>query len=317
MVLPPPKKLAKKDLLARIVLDVGIDKVSKAPVRFTEHDAARHVAIMGGTGAGKSMLTVTVIRQARIQGIGCCMIDPHGQTIRQIMLSEAAKEKPDEQTLHLLEPGPDCLFSFDPFEGLLHPGESPTSLSYRARLAAKVDRVVRTVTREVKTADLDAMNRLRRWITNTFTACAQAMDNQGTHLGLSKALILLQPNHPQFESTYQRVVEFLPDETHADFDKLLSEQRNPHRQEQWVESTINRLRKILGPLVETIFDQRAPSINFKEIIQKGHLLLVNLEETEYLSAEQARVIGDLIISEMMMTARHIPEGEPRILPLYR
>ena len=82
---------------------------------------------MGGTGAGKSMLTVTVIRQARIQGIGCCMIDPHGQTIRQIMLSEAAKEKPDEQTLHLLEPGPDCLFSFDPFEGLLHPGESPTS----------------------------------------------------------------------------------------------------------------------------------------------------------------------------------------------
>ena len=107
------------------------------------------------------------------------------------------------------------------------------------------------------------------------------------------------------------MVEFLPDETHADFDKLLSEQRNPHRQEQWVESTINRLRKILGPLVETIFDQRAPSINFKEIIQKGHLLLVNLEETEYLSAEQARVIGDLIISEMMMTARHIPEGERR------
>ena len=31
MLLPPPKKLAKKDLLARIVLDVGIDKSVKRP----------------------------------------------------------------------------------------------------------------------------------------------------------------------------------------------------------------------------------------------------------------------------------------------
>ena len=311
MVLPPPKKQARTDLLARLVLDVGIDKVSKAPVGFTEHDAARHCAIMGGTGGGKSKLTETMIRQARIQGVGCCLIDPHGQTVRQILLSEAAKEKPDERTLHLLEPGPDRLFSFDPFEGLLHPGESPTSLSYRARQAARVDRVVRTVAREVRTADLDAMNRLRRWLTNAFTACSQALDTQGTHLGLSKALILLQPNHPEFPATYARVVEFLPDEIHADFDKLLSERCNPHRQEQWVESSINRLRKILGPLVETIFDQRAPSINFKKIIQNGELLLVNLEETEYLSAEQARVIGDLIICELIATARQIPEGERR------
>ncbi len=68
------------------------------PVRVTCDDRMRHTCIMGQTGTGKTVLLESMILQDIKMGRGCCFIDPHGDSIENI-LHEYPEERTDDLVL--------------------------------------------------------------------------------------------------------------------------------------------------------------------------------------------------------------------------
>jgi hypothetical protein len=57
----------------------------KKPICFERDDRRRHSYVLGQTGTGKSWLMVRMIIQDIYNGDGCCFIDPHGQAAEMIL----------------------------------------------------------------------------------------------------------------------------------------------------------------------------------------------------------------------------------------
>ena len=56
------------------------------------------------------------------------------------------------------------------------------------------------------------------------------------------------------------------------------------------------------PIVKAIFSSSDNTIDFRSIIAKRGVLLVNLRKTDYFSADQRNAIGGLLIHEIFSTA---------------
>lgn len=68
------------------------------PVLLTADDRTRHAFIIGATGTGKSTLMETTILQNIKAGLGCAVIDPHGEMV-QSLLSAIPKERAEDVIL--------------------------------------------------------------------------------------------------------------------------------------------------------------------------------------------------------------------------
>jgi hypothetical protein len=55
------------------------------PVRIKAQDRRRHVYIVGKTGTGKSMLLLNMIKHDIETGKGVCVVDPHGDLVNQVL----------------------------------------------------------------------------------------------------------------------------------------------------------------------------------------------------------------------------------------
>ncbi len=85
---PPPENLPKDG----VVLGRSVYRGDSRLVRMTDDDRRRHLYIIGQTGTGKSRLMLNMAIQDMQQGKGCCIIDPHGELIDD-MLQRVPKER--------------------------------------------------------------------------------------------------------------------------------------------------------------------------------------------------------------------------------
>lgn len=288
---------------------LGTDE-SSITFRAEEELLTTHMAIFGGTRYGKSKLFELICRQLLLHGRGFAFIDPHSDTAddllsflacyrrtRPFICEQVRYLKPDEQ-----------LFSFDPFR--YHPDpddpEGNTEFRYRTWLNTKIKDVVKIITRQQGETEDDAqkMVRLRRWLYNVLYAVGVRQDADGTHLPLGDALVLLDPKHDRHPELYRRVEPHLDDMVRADFKKLRSV-KDARKQEDWVESTFNRLRDILSPLVQRIFNLEAPSIDFHDIVQRDGILLASLGKTTTFHEDEALAIAGLLIREISEAVRTV------------
>ncbi len=56
-----------------------------ASMKISEKDRMRHMYILGKTGVGKSTLMYNMFMQDVLDGKGCCVVDPHGDLVEQIL----------------------------------------------------------------------------------------------------------------------------------------------------------------------------------------------------------------------------------------
>lgn len=68
-----------------ILLGHAASNSSRAEVNFAKADRSRHAYIIGATGTGKSTLLYNMIRQDIENGEGVCLVDPHGDLHLQIL----------------------------------------------------------------------------------------------------------------------------------------------------------------------------------------------------------------------------------------
>ena len=162
------------------------------------------MAVLGGSGSGKSKFLEGFLRHCLLQNKSFALWDPHGDLAKALLAFVAARKASPEigddelwRKVHYLELTPDCVFSFDPVARA--PLRSAVGdYAYFQWLKTRVDRICKVMLRKVPEAEQDLMNRLKRWLKNVLYACLVAYDGRNAHVGLDKALIFTNPNHPQF-----------------------------------------------------------------------------------------------------------------------
>lgn len=78
---PPPVNLPNEGVL----LGFSSFRAETREVKMTDDDRRRHLYIIGQTGTGKTALMSEMIRQDIMAGRGVCFMDPHGDTVQEIL----------------------------------------------------------------------------------------------------------------------------------------------------------------------------------------------------------------------------------------
>lgn len=274
-----------------------------------------HALVVGQTRMGKSKFLERLMRYLTVYGGGgFALIDPHGDLAEDILAfaahrKYAAGERNLHRRVHYLEPSYEQVFHYNPFKFRpLNPiPEQHRGDAMRAWLHAKSDRIGEIIQRKQGDMDFQGMARLQRVLTNVLIAVGSAQVN-GRFLPLSDALVLLQLEHERHSDVFRCVEPHLEPEIRAEFQRFHS-YKNPYQYLNEAESTINRLRSLLSPLVKAIFAEEVNTIDFYSIIQNGDILLLNLAETDYFSADQRSAIGGLFIHELLSTAQNAPRDQ--------
>lgn len=284
---------------------------SMQPFDLNESHLATHSCVLGATGSGKSKFLELLMRYLLAAKRGFALIDPHGD-LSEDLLAFAAHRKVSRKDseianrIHYLEPSFEQVFSFDPFR--FRPSKPiPQGLeenAYRAWLRAKADRVAEIFQRKQNQANFEGMPRLQRVLTNVLVATGTAIDpERNRHLPLADALVLLDPRHERHLAVLELVLPHLDPDIASDLCRI-SACKNDDQRLRETESTINRLRSLLSPIVKAVFSQQVESIDIRSIIQNGEVMLINLRETDYFSADQRTAIGGLFIHEILSAAQN-------------
>jgi hypothetical protein len=171
----------------------------------------------------------------------------------------------------------------------------------------RVDRVYRAFLRHSDASQIDIMVRLERWIKNILYICGTAFDDKNTHLGMDKMDVFTHPHNEGFSFLLDQVWDHLPYEVQNDYRNFMNSQQEQTREK--LESSINRIRRILSPRVREGFAQRAESINALEMIREGGHVIIDLGKAPGWSYEQKMVLGGLLIDEFL-SAKDTDENLP-------
>ncbi len=293
---------------APLTWNLGDCGSAKTAFELSEGHLSRHLGVFGGSGSGKSKFLELLGRKMIDDYRGFCFIDPHGDTVEDL-LAYTAKRTETLRTdavckrIHYLEPTFETVFGFDPFE--FRPAQPiPDDLrenAYHQWLHTKADKVAEVVQRKQGQADFQGMARLQRILRDVLIAVGTPVTPDGKHLPLSDALVLLDTHHPRHDAVLRLITPYLPSEVRGDFQSLRSYRSEEQRKKE-TESTINRLRSLLSPIVKAIFSSHANPIDFRQIILNRGVLLVNLRKTDFFSADERNAIGGLLIHEILSVA---------------
>lgn len=298
------------EILTAVYLSFGLVLGAKLPTRFCPDESVfkRHLMVAGGTRGGKSKLYEHLCRQWIEHGRGLAFVDPHSVSADELF-SYLAYHFGDlgfaQHNIHYLNPK-ERLFAFDPFRYAPEANDplADSEFGYRTWLHNKIRSMTRIIVRAQGESEEEAqkMVRLRRWLFNGLYAVGVRDDN-GRHLRLSDIFILLNPRHPHHDRLYRHIAPYLSDSVRSDFEKL-RQTKDARKQEDWVESTYNRLREMLSPLVASIFDtDSVPSIDFVSIVRRNGVILASLGSNQYFGTDESHVIAGLIILELRDAAQ--------------
>jgi Helicase HerA, central domain len=289
---------------------------------LSESDLQQHVTVLGRTGTGKSRFLTSLITQHLEQRRALLLIDPDNDLLEDCLASVVKQVMSGQQSakllrrLHSIVPSPRQSFRYDPFALQLHK-DIPAELLPSVRAAwlhAQVERVADVFQRANGQASFERMPRLHRVLVNVLTAVGTLV--RGRHLPLSEAVVLLTPQHPRHADVLSMIAPGLPTEIRLELEELSQFKRVEDLRRE-TESTLNRLRAIIGPVVKSIFtsDGSEPAFRLHDAIQRGHIVLVGIRPTPYLNAEQGRLLANLFLCDAVQTALITPRAQRRPLTL--
>ncbi len=90
-IVQAPNNIPKEGLL----LGHNTYRGKTTEIRMKRDDRFRHFYVIGQTGTGKSSIFQTMIRQDFLNGDGCCIVDPHGSLVEDL-LPFVPKERVDD-----------------------------------------------------------------------------------------------------------------------------------------------------------------------------------------------------------------------------
>lgn len=278
-----------------------IEDETKQDVRFSKSDRSRHSYIVGATGTGKSTLLYNMIVQDIENGEGVTVIDPHGDLYNQV-LSSIPRHRINDVVL--VDP---CDFTHSVGINFLEYDESYRNVQ------------MNYITNEM----INIFDRLYDLTRTGGPVFEQYMRN---------ALLLVMDN--EFSgATLMDISAVFDDTEYRQF--LLERCNNPFVNGFWdkqaktaggemslvnlapyITSKLNKF--ITNALLRPIIRQARSTINFKEIMDEGKILLVNPSKV-ILGELDTQLLGMLIIGKLFSSAMVRISNSPeqrRLLFLY-
>lgn len=261
-------------------LFLGFDALGR-PIRLTPEERLSHMYAIGSSGSGKSKFLEWMIRGDLMNRQGFCLIDPHG-TLYDEIASYCAHHVLKRDIILLNLSDPQSVISFNPFQ------RAP-----KGDISVQVDQRITATIHAWNDRNTDEHPTLARMLRLIYTVMIEQ------NLTLPQAKYLIDFEQKQIRT---HLVERLSSPLiQQEWKELLQLKRKEWRDE--ILSTKNRLYRFLNS--ETLcrfMGIPGRSLNLQEIMDEGKILLVNLRRSDYLSAENARVFGALLLNEFFEAA---------------
>ncbi|MCK9369015.1 type IV secretion system DNA-binding domain-containing protein [Candidatus Dojkabacteria bacterium] len=251
---------------------------AKIEFGIKKEDRRRHMYFLGKTGVGKSTVFKNMFISDVLSGAGCCFIDPHGETVEEILEFIPESRKND-------------VVYFNPAD-TLHPiGFNLLELKDASQRDLVVDGVVEVFKKQF---EYSWGPRLQYLLANAIATCLEA---QGTTI-LSVMRILNDKNYRKFilkqvkdpilykfwEEEYQQM---------STNSRLVTEAIAP------IQNKVGRF--ISSSVIRNIVGQVKSTIDLRDIMDNKKILLVNLAQGK-LGEESSALLGGMIITRLQSTA---------------
>lgn len=253
------------------------------PIRVLPKDRKKHTYIVGKTGTGKSMLMLGMIKQDILDNKGVCVIDPHGDLVDAVFSFIPEDRKED-------------VYYFDPSDP-----EYVMGLNFIDANADSSDTTKDYLTQEVlsmllRSVDFDLQMfgpRAQEW---TRMACASLMElpEGGTLLEVPR---LFQDTKFRKSVTDRINSPLLKNWWNTN----IASQSDFHISEMLGYFTSKYASLVSGPYVRNVVGQYKTTINFKEIMDEGKILLVNLSRGK-IGLQNSTLLGSMVVSRLLLTA---------------
>jgi hypothetical protein len=242
-----------------------------------------HMHIIGSSGSGKSKFMEWMMRQDLQNRQGFCLIDPHG-TLFDDVAAYCAHKVLDREIILLNLSSPKSIIKLNPFK------RRPTG-----EISVQVDQRI------------------------TATMHAWGVPNADQTPTLERVLRLIYTTLIEQELSFPQVQHLIDFHAQEIREYLIQKLKSPLIQSEWREiqglkasewrnevlSAKNRLFRLLSsPTLCKFLGTPGEPLDLADVINKQKILLVNLASNpDYLSAENARVFGALLVNELFETAR--------------
>lgn len=277
----------------RNVTVIGKDRHTGQPVFLPQDIRPQGVYILGTNGTGKSTLIANMIATDLEQGLGLCLLDPHGDLTKQVIASCPADRRKDIILIDITNSA--FPFGFSLFEC------SDLTIDLVTQTAEFVYHVFARVW-NVGT-DTPQLAQVLRHITYTL------ISNPGTTFA---EIPLLLTEADVREKLVANVSLARTRQFWMQYNKMSAKD-----QRDLTNSTANKVDAFLtNPLIANIVGQDKTTLNFREIMDSGKILLVQLSPR---LEDFSNLIGAVIIGKLLDAAYSrvdTPEEERRQFHIY-
>ena len=289
---PAPAKIPTEGLYMGMSAYRGV----KRSVNIADDDRRRHVYIVGKTGTGKSEFLKDLILQDIKAGKGVCLIDPH-DTIEKI--------------LPLIPPErvEDVIY--------FHPGDTDRPMGLNLLEAKTED--------EKHFAATAVINMMYKLFDPHKTGIVGPRFEHAVRNAMLTAM-------SQEGSTFIEVVRILTDASYVQ--EILPKVTDPMVRRYWTDQIAQTAdfhksevldyivskfgRFVTNRMIRNIIGQSKSSFSFREVMDSGKILLINLAKGE-IGEENSNFLGLILVPRILMAAmsrQDIPEEQRRDFYLY-
>ena len=292
--LPPPPELPREG----IGVGESIFRGERLPVRILPSDRQRHLFMIGKTGTGKTTVFLNMIMQDIYAGGGCAYIDPLGDAIEEI-IPRIPKERTEDVII------------FDPSDV-----ERPLGLNLleyqnpeeRDLLIQEIIEIFYKLFDPQRTGIVGPQ--WEHWARNAILTL-MAYPKGGTLIEIPRLFTDDRFREERIRHVRDPVVRSF-------WEQQLQKTADFHKSEMYNYFISKFGRFMTNDLMRNIIGQHTSVIKFREVMDQGKILLVNLSKGK-IGDTNAHLLGMILISKIQVAAfsrANIPEAERRNFHLY-
>jgi hypothetical protein len=262
-----------------------------------DEDRRRHMYIVGKTGSGKSWLLQSMIIQDIRAGKGVAFLDPHGDAAEWVL--ERIPPERAEDVIYFNPADTERPLGFNMVDFYDEQDKHRVANSFIGLMYKMFDPNKQGIVGP----------RFERAVRN---ALLTAMSVKGSTL-IETARILYDP------AFVRRYMPYVQDQQVREYwEKEIAQTSDFHKSEVlgYIVSKFDRF--ITNKLMRNIIGQSESSFNFREVMDKGKILIVNLSKGT-VGEENAQFLGLILIPKILsaaMSRANIPEADRRDFYLY-
>ena len=253
------------------------------PIYIRPRDRRKHCYIIGKTGTGKSMMLLGMIKQDIQSNKGVCLIDPHGDLVEAVFACIPEERKED---VYLFDPSDEeYVMGLNFLEATSDDPESERDYL----LQEVISMLLRTVD-----YDLQMFGpRAQQW-TRMGCMTLMALPEGGT--------LLEVPRLFEDSAFLNTVLEKIDDSLLRNWwKKNYIPQSDFHKSEMMGYFTSKYTPLVSGPQVRNVVGQLKSGFDFKEIMDEGKILLVNLSRGK-IGQQNSALLGSMFVSRLLWAA---------------